>query len=214
MSHFTCLVILPKGVAPKDEQEANSIIDPLLAPFDENTEVEPYAKPCWCVGSIARRDARNTADAESSRKSFDSLIPYGEIDDRWEEHVAAYMEVGKEAISAHPMKDQPNPECSECKGTGTYQSTYNPKSKWDWYQIGGRWDGTLTEDEQNIFPMTSLKRGWSVYAIVTPDGQWNARGDMIWFGTSANESKDWDAMKCEIASAFPEHYGILVDMHI
>jgi len=24
-----------------------------------------------------------------------------------------------------------------------YMSTYNPKSQWDWYQVGGRWDGSL-----------------------------------------------------------------------
>lgn len=27
-------------------------------------------------------------------------------------------------------------------------STYNPKSKWDWYQIGGRWAGLLLLKEE------------------------------------------------------------------
>lgn len=30
-----------------------------------------------------------------------------------------------------------------CKD-GSVRSTYNPDSKWDWYQIGGRWAGLLT----------------------------------------------------------------------
>ena len=27
---------------------------------------------------------------------------------------------------------------------GDQMSTYNPKSKWDWYSVGGRWSGLLT----------------------------------------------------------------------
>lgn len=34
---------------------------------------------------------------------------------------------------------------SGCGGTGVNPTTYNPDSKWDWYSIGGRWDGNLTE---------------------------------------------------------------------
>lgn len=26
---------------------------------------------------------------------------------------------------------------------GNYLSTYNPNSKWDWYEVGGRWGGSL-----------------------------------------------------------------------
>jgi len=33
------------------------------------------------------------------------------------------------------------PGCDECHGTGTVMSTCNPKSKWDWWVVGGRWAG-------------------------------------------------------------------------
>jgi hypothetical protein len=32
---------------------------------------------------------------------------------------------------------------SGCGGTGKYLTKYNQKSKWDWYEIGGRWTGAL-----------------------------------------------------------------------
>lgn len=32
---------------------------------------------------------------------------------------------------------------SGCAGTGKYPTRYNPKSKWDWFTIGGRWTGAL-----------------------------------------------------------------------
>lgn len=35
---------------------------------------------------------------------------------------------------------------SGCGGTGKYLTTYNPKSKWDWHVIGGRWTGALVPE--------------------------------------------------------------------
>ena len=31
-----------------------------------------------------------------------------------------------------------------------YWSTYNPKSKWDWFALGGRWDGAVTGNLEQI----------------------------------------------------------------
>lgn len=39
----------------------------------------------------------------------------------------------------HPLRNKPDAECSECKGKGKHFTTYNKKSKWDWWVIGGRW---------------------------------------------------------------------------
>ena len=36
-------------------------------------------------------------------------------------------------------------DCEDCNGSGTSVTTYNPESKWDWYQVGGRWEGELVE---------------------------------------------------------------------
>lgn len=71
----------------------------------------------------------------------------------------------KEQLESHPDKNKPDPTCgfysgersdwwpedaqvgdrfddgSGCGGTGRVMSTYNPKSRWDWYSIGGRWNG-------------------------------------------------------------------------
>ena len=42
-------------------------------------------------------------------------------------------------------KVEPTPDCEDCNGSGTKVTTYNPASKWDWYQVGGRWEGKLVE---------------------------------------------------------------------
>lgn len=35
-------------------------------------------------------------------------------------------------------------DCTTCLGTGIEMHTYNDAGQWDWWQIGGRWSGTLT----------------------------------------------------------------------
>lgn len=73
-----------------------------------------------------------------------SHFPVLVIGDNIDAQLAAY----DETIEVPPYP-QPcwckgsNATCDECHGTGTYMSTYNPKSKWDWYEVGGRWSGWL-----------------------------------------------------------------------
>ena len=57
------------------------------------------------------------------------------------------------------MKDKPDPTCgfddngkryvdgSGCAGTGIIRVTYNPEAKWDYWVIGGRWNGWLAPPE-------------------------------------------------------------------
>jgi hypothetical protein len=95
-----------------------------------------------------------------------------EQDAAWKTHIAAHEKVEQEVFASHPMKDKPDLECgfylgkhwqeqidlgklapelwgqryqdgSGCGGTGVYTTTYNPLSKWDWWCIGGRWQGEL-----------------------------------------------------------------------
>lgn len=183
MSHYTCLVILPKDQQPADERDAERAIEPLLAPYDENTGVEPY-KRHYDDDEVARMAEHYKIDP-ADLSALAAKVP------DWE---------GREG----GVDDQ-----------GLYYlSTYNPKSKWDWYAIGGRWHGDLTEDGRNVFPLTDLASDWSTYAIVTPDGEWHSRGRMGWFACSTDEDDQWDAKRYELASAFPDHVGVLVDLHI
>ena len=90
-----------------------------LAPYDENINVEPY---------------KSYVDASH---------------DTWPRYVAAKEGVDpadNAAIAswakAHYGDDD---EKFEVDDIGLYTwSTYNPKSQWDWYEIGGRWTGFFT----------------------------------------------------------------------
>lgn len=178
MSHFVALVLTKTGT----EEE----IKELLEPYNENTRVEEYEKPCWCIG----REAQNEASAHAAqvhgsygdlRETFNrnELVrelnsesaslhdaAYGnspdvspeerkaarkkvqdidsQIDALWKDHTQPHRDCEAATLAAHPKKESPDPDCDECNGTGVEKSTYNPKSKWDWWVVGGRWTGFLS----------------------------------------------------------------------
>lgn len=156
MSHFTLLVIGPET----DEEIAAA-----LEPYNENTSVEPYrsyvdkdAEDFWFVRSL-RRDAAHfhdgtgleESDLRNPRYGEDPLTPdqkRAEYEEsatmalalstpaKWSEVVPLYNEkYGDEDGDALTLDED---------GVRAYEmSTYNPQSKWDWYEKGGRWAGFL-----------------------------------------------------------------------
>jgi hypothetical protein len=110
---------------------------------------------------------------------FNLLSPWSEedeaveLDGKWKECIASFQKIEKETFENHPEKDNPDPTCGfysgerqewweedakegdrykdgeGCGGTGVYMSTYNPKSQWDWWRIGGRWNGAIKGTPEN-----------------------------------------------------------------
>lgn len=159
MSHFSALVIVPK-LGSREDMVAEATR--LLAPFDENIQVEEYLENCYCVGNAAESESREQADGEFGgpnyfRSVYRQLPEAERTDERWKEMLAPYTERYEELIKAHPQFKKPDPECSECIGTGRHETTYNPQSRWDWHVIGGRWTGRLTDYKPHEDPINQEK---------------------------------------------------------
>jgi hypothetical protein len=152
MSHFYTMVLIPNTV------DVESAVDNLLAPYSENPKVKAYQETCWCVEHNARNRAEEIADRKFG--TFDSLREefgrtytravgvsndeaYWAEQEAWSKLIRPRVNMVEELSREFLMDAEPDPNCEECKGTGSYTSTYNPKAKWDWYQIGGRWTGVL-----------------------------------------------------------------------
>ena len=139
MSHFSVWALLPSI------ENVEAHLEELLAPFDVNTEVDPYETECYCVGAEARRHGQAVADRDV--KPMESLRDeYWKLPEprpSWETHILSWVHAAQQAEADHPLFARPNPKCEQCNGSGRRQTTYNPKSKWDWWQIGGRWTGML-----------------------------------------------------------------------
>ena len=135
MSHYTVLVINTKG---------NEDVEAQLAPFNEHIEVPVYDR-----GIVSKKDIKQFVDYYTKKK------------------INMYPSLQGESLSTE--------ELYKLKGEdwngGSWQfrkegimdtSTYNPLSKWDWYQVGGRWAGSIIlkpEAEKTEEPNFSW--GWS-----------------------------------------------------
>lgn len=125
-----------------------------------------------CVGDMQTRSHELMWKREASEDEKSEYAALDkELDKLWKSHTKERNDAEQKYFSEHPMKDKPDPTCgfyagerqswwpedakegdrysdeSGCGGTGTYRSTYNPDSQWDWWVIGGRWNGWLAPPE-------------------------------------------------------------------
>ena len=158
MSHYAVLVIHKEG----------QDIEELLAPYDENLEVEPYFK--------------HTYD-EALKIVKEEYVPYNNF-------LKEYSD--KELIDWFVN----NYSAYVLKADGLY-STYNPNSKWDWYQIGGRFsDGLELTDEGIDEAIKSYDHGWFGQASEEEQIEYVKYADSApikyikWLTTLSQEEKD------------------------
>lgn len=232
MSHYAVAVI------HRDDQSVKE----LLAPYNENLDVEPYIEYTKDEAIAYAREHyldKNASDEECYEYMVDDYI----VDDN-----------------------------------GNLLSTYNPKSKWDWWEPGGRFSGLLKNKDGNRIDQGRIKdlvfdldkseyrhrlRYWDVvvndsplkdgetkdyffnmfnkeyytrryrdaetyakimatfstYAVVTPDGEWHAPGNMGWFGMSDESDESWIDWVSNyddrfISGSDPNWILTIVDCHI
>lgn len=76
-------------------------------------------------------------EAHELRNSPDPSCGFYDEDDIGQSWTPADAKVGEEKLD----DDGSRMTTAYCYGSGTIKSTYNPKSKWDWWVVGGRWTG-------------------------------------------------------------------------
>lgn len=212
MSHF-CVYVF---------HDAETSVDELLAPFDENITLEPYVEYTKeQVIAKVRKDIEDFKNSERYKEYLADPVKYKESWGHNETHIK-YLE--EEFPKRLNWTDE---ECYESEAKyyrednmvtedGSLLSTYNPKSKWDWYQVGGRWSGTIPGDEVQMceVPIETID---TPYAFITPDGEWVERGEMGWFGMGSNEMDEdaWDAKFKEYLKTLDKNIILTqVDCHI
>ncbi len=217
MTHFTVGIIVPENELP----HIDSFIERQMEPYCEHTEVEPYV--CY---SIDRAKAEIERDIHRFEQILERQDPAFDLD-KCRESVARLRRTTPEDRYREYVAG-----AEEFNAQGEPLSTYNPDSKWDWYRIGGRWDGCITGNEQssdqgfNFGPghetlanniattEQAIERDIVLHAIVTPDGQWHERGQMGWWAIMITDNEDWDAQARELLSSYPGHHVVLLDAHI
>lgn len=175
MSHYVVAVLTPRKLTA--DKEAERILEQALAPFDENTEVAPHIVDCYCLGSITRKRINEEVTAkygtwDEHREKYHALSEAERKAVPWEKFTEKLRKCADMLTKkyAKGMK-QPDPKCDDCKGIGRRETTYNPKSKWDWWSLGGRWSCYYSsyeaeKDPANFKPCdlckgTGIRDGWA-----------------------------------------------------
>lgn len=116
------------------EQEFGTI-DSIRAAYRSGREIAPL---------LAREHAlefSTTKLTQSERDEYNAIS--AKTGSAWKARIGPYIKHEQDHVAAHPLREAADPTCEECSGSGLVKSEYNPKSKWDWWVIGGRWAGAI-----------------------------------------------------------------------
>lgn len=242
MSHSTVLVVLPPS-----EESLDARLAAALAPFDENVEVDRYIQTDR-AGHIAefreiqewwREDrAKYLADPDGygARRHFQHIaylmdgkpipneVPADKtLADEWtDDEIWAWLL----KVNDRELREYGEPKFDP---DGNTWSTYNPRSKWDWWQLGGRWPNSLALAEgahgQNGPGVADAALASDVdwpsteptFALLDAAGEWHERGRMGWWGIVSDETPvdDWEPQWRALVDIIPaDHTVAVVDVHI
>lgn len=212
MSHFAMLV-------------TGTDIDDAMAPYDENITKPKYLQYSkkQLIEKGKRRIKQNSKD-ENYQEYIKDREAYKEKN---KEHTA-HLNTLKELDEKQTWDDEKiyqdliqwyEPDMITSKG-GVY-STYNRKSKWDWYEIGGRWENCLilkngTTASQAYKSEIDWAKTDEFFGILHKN-KWHEQGEMGWFGVVNNPKNEekWRKKYQEILNSIPEDTLIsIVDCHI
>jgi hypothetical protein len=183
-------------------------IHKLLAPYSEHLEVAPYVR-------YTRESAAQ--DRKDQIEEFTKLLDKPDCNKKycqgWIEHLNTFTDDSY-------FKDICE-EYEDFDSEGNPLSTYNKLSKWDWYSIGGRWDGFLKDMENKKYnTLQCFEVDWDktfkdyiVTSIVDQNGNWFPWKDPSYLDQEASDN--WNKMAWEIVKAIsPDLFVTVVDIHI
>lgn len=126
MSHFTVAVIT--------KERSREAIEKILEPYWEEIEVEPY---------VDETKEQMIKKAKKIQERYLKEIEEGK--EFTEQYILKYVNAKTDEELYEAYKD----EDDKYDENGNHLTTYNPNSKWDWYDIGGRWRNLILTPERN-----------------------------------------------------------------
>lgn len=216
MSHFCTVVFFKKGGKTAKE---------LLAPFNENIIYEPYVE---YTREQAIAKVRKDFEEYKNNVYAEYLADPNKYEEKYKNN-PGHIDYIKNIFPKRLNWTDDECYCYEAQfyepemtaENGDLLSTYNPKSKWDYYTVGGRWDKFLkTKYAISVNAAYVYKVDWSKsipFAFITPDGEWHEKGKMGMFAMVDNEKMDrkWESEFMEFVNSLDSDVAaIVIDCHI
>lgn len=190
MSHYNLYVFHDKAKS----------IDDILAPFDKNLKVPKYIEFTkeQAVAKVRKEieECKNGPYAEylKNPEEFKKINHQRYIEFLRDEFPLVLNWTDEECYRREAKLyegDGTDNDPRMIDEDGNLLSAYNPKSKWDYWSIGGRWSGSipLKNGGKSVDEALVNEVEWEAeynvpYAFITPDGEWVERGR---FGVAGNE---------------------------
>lgn len=217
MSHFAVYVFTKTNGRDVDE---------LLAPYNEEMLVAPYIEYTR-QGAIAK--IRQQIEEYKNGKYAEFLANpegYKANHTHCPDHIKYLEEDFPKKLNW--TDDECYAEMAACYDDdmidedGNLYSIYNPNAKWDWYSIGGRWDGSLvtkdgTKTNEDLVSNIDWDKTDIPFAFVDPIGRWFERGKMGWWAIVTNETEmaEWERQFKEFITRIGDDVKVtVVDCHI
>lgn len=105
-----------------------------------------------------------------------------------------------------------------------YLTTCNPDGRWDWYEIGGRWNRYIPGARNNVINAGTLAKSPNLprclpYFVLTPGGNWLERERFYfaddWKATKkeALDDEEWLRIVRDVLHRWPDCRVVCVDIH-
>ncbi len=211
MSHFTVLVV---GDDPEEQ----------LAPFDEDIEVPRYV--LYTKEELIEKEKLDLKGYKETiyQKYLDNKEQYKEFSKDSPNHIKYLEEIFPRLLSAsdeelyqHTIGFYPKEQVGL---QGEVYSTYNPKSKWDWYVPGGRWRGYFTLKDGSKVDSAKKEQITSIIKptfAVLKDGTWHEQGIMGWWAIviDGKSDEEWGREFSKLIDSLSDDTRLsLYDCHI
>lgn len=209
MSHFTVMVI---GNDPESQ----------LAPFDESIEMPRYVK--YTKEQLIEKAKKWNEDYKNGTYAeyLENPVKYAENcgNVRHLEYLKTEFPLKLKMTDEELYQNEiEGYDPDEISPEGGVYSTYNPKSKWDWYELGGRWQGMIkTKDGKSVDEAIKSEIAnldeICTFAVLK-DGEWYERGKMGWWAIVSDEDAEWEVKQKELIASLPDDAFISIyDCHI
>lgn len=219
MSHFTITVALPAEVKA-DKDALREALTETLAPFDENLEVPRYVE--YTREQLIQKGRDQIEKYRVGLYAQYLADPSGYIttcsNTAHIKYISSEFQLKLSWTDEQVYADQTRwYEPQDIGAAGEVYSEYNPKSRWDWWCVGGRWAGTwrfkspvdydYLRSEESAFGMredaakalaTDCGRVGdiasetfdSAWGYINLEGAWVEKGKMGWWGMSTADESD------------------------